>query len=106
MVPGDVFSAQLEFQARSLGLVQKDGERRSASHGKREIGEALLEWIARVVAHACDFSALAIRDGEGFQDVVHVIGLEIQPGDFAGLEISRALNVRYSVFIKCYVANR
>ena len=94
--------AQLQFDARALHLIEERRERRPRPQLEREIRQALLQGIARIVAHAVHLAAIAVGNRQRLQDVVHVVRLEIQARRLARLQFAGALQVRHAVLIQRY----
>src|SRR5439155_3177224 len=60
----------------------------------------------RVVAQTRDLSAALLFDSERLEHVVHFRRLEIEPGGFAGSELSRALEIPDSVLVEHNLPDR
>ena len=100
-----VARTQLQFDARTLHLIEKRGERGAGAQLEGEIREALLQRVARIVAHAVHFSAVAVCNGKRLEDIVHVVGLEIQARGLAGLQFSGAFEVGHAMLIERHFGN-
>jgi hypothetical protein len=96
--PGDGIVAVLQLDAGTFHLIEDGAEREVIADREWELFELSIEGFARIVAQAGDFTASFLFDGEGFEDVVHIAGLEIEVGGFSGFEVAGAGEKSDSVF--------
>ena len=73
---------------------------RARLHAESEVRKLFIDRIARFVGHAAHAAAGAIEQGERFQHVVHLRGLEFQDDLRASLGISGALEVSHPVLVE------
>ena len=67
---------------------------------EREFSQLMTQGIHRVIPQPADLAAAILLNRQRLQDVVHLIGVEIQPRRFARAQRSLAFKKADAVFVK------
>src|SRR6185312_14128060 len=92
--------AEFELDAGALELPENGAERLLVADLEGEFGELMAERVHRVVAQARDLTAAFFGDGQRFQDVVHLRGVEVEARGLAGGEAAGTLEEADAVLVQ------
>ena len=97
--PGDLLRAEFHLDARAFQLIDDRGKRLAFRDPEREFVQLLIERNAGIVAQARYFATLVV-DGERLQNIVHRLGVEIEPRRFARGQRAGALKIADAVLVE------